>query len=312
VQVQDVVSHRECGPTSNGACIHPQQTLGGSLEISGIGLHSGCKVWVRISPAEPDQGRYFVRTDLPNRPKVLAQAENVGQTRLSTELRQLSGVVTTVEHLLAALVGMGIDNAQIELDGPEVPLLDGSATPWVNAINRVGTVPQPCNRVTKILTKPIWVRHKDSFIVAFPAPETRLTYGIDFSDYPAIGNQCHSFSFSPNQTHPPHPSQVSAVNAFQNEIAPARTFGFVEQVEQLQAQGLIQGGNLDNALVCSANGWVNPPLRFSNEPVRHKLLDLIGDLSLLGPLPQVHVFAYKASHTLHTQLAQLLSEALAL
>ena len=140
--------------------------------------------------------------------------------------------------------------------------------------------------------EPVWIRDGESFVAALPAPQTRFTYGIDFA-YAAIGNQWHSWSPTEN---------------FATDIAPARTFGFAEQIEQLQQAGLIKGGNLENALVCSDRGWVNPPLRFTNEPARHKLLDLVGDLSLLGQLPAAHIIAYKASHKLHTQLATKLAE----
>jgi len=136
--------------------------------------------------------------------------------------------------------------------------------------------------------EPIWIREDDSFVAALPASATRFTYGIDFP-YGAIGNQWHSWN--------------PAGGSFSREIAPARTFGFADQIEQLQQAGLIKGGNLENALVCSHQGWLNPPLRFTNEPARHKLLDLVGDLSLLGQLPKAHLIAYKASHKLHTQLA---------
>ncbi|HEY9618090.1 MAG TPA: UDP-3-O-acyl-N-acetylglucosamine deacetylase, partial [Microcoleaceae cyanobacterium] len=221
---------------------------------------------------------------------VEARGSSVGQTTLSTELAQGAAQVRTVEHLLAALAGMGVDNARIELDAPEVPLLDGSAREWVEAIAEVGLEPQRMARTAIDLEAPVWVRQDDAFVAALPSPELRFTYGIDF-DLPAIGNQWHSWS-----------SQAS----FATEIAPARTFGLAHQIEYLRAQGLIKGGSLDNALVCSTEGWLNPPLRFPNEPVRHKLLDLIGDLSLLGDFPKAHFLAYKASHQLHIQLVRSL------
>jgi UDP-3-O-[3-hydroxymyristoyl] N-acetylglucosamine deacetylase len=232
-----------------------------------------------------------VRVDLAGAPEIPAQVAAVSQTTLSTELAHGEARVRTVEHLLAALAGMGVDNARIELNGPEVPLLDGSAQVWVEAIAQVGLTAQAEPRTVRSLAEPIWVRQGDAFVAALPASETRFTYGIDF-DLPAIGNQWYSWS----------PTQES----FAAAIAPARTFGLAHQIEQLQASGLIKGGSLDNALVCSDTGWLNPPLRFSNEPVRHKLLDLVGDLSLLGSFPIAHVLAYKASHNLHTQLAQQL------
>ena len=280
-----------------------QHTLARSLEQSGIGLHSGVVTQVRILPAEPGQGRYFVRVDLPEAPPIPAHVAAVSQTMLSTELAQGEAHVRTVEHLLAALVGLGIDNARIEVDGPEVPLLDGSARLWAEAILEAGLAPQSLPKVTRSLSEPIWIRHEDAFVAALPAPETRLTYGIDF-DLPAIGNQWHSWS-------PGAIADSASILGFVQDIAPARTFGLAHQIEQLRAHGLIKGGSLENALVCGAEGWINPPLRFSNEPARHKLLDLVGDLSLLGNLPQLHVVAYKASHQLHVQLARSLRQAFA-
>jgi UDP-3-O-[3-hydroxymyristoyl] N-acetylglucosamine deacetylase len=272
-----------------------QQTLARPFEQIGVGLHSGTSVCLRVLPAAPGSGRCFVRVDLPDRPVISASIDRVGQTLLSTELGKGAATVRTVEHLLAALSSMGIDNAQIELDATEVPLLDGSALPWVEAIAQAGIVVQEAERSQFVLTEPITVTQGDAFVAAFPANELRFTYGIDF-DLPAIGNQWQSWS----------PDRES----FAETIAPARTFGIAEQIDHLRQQGLIKGGSLDNALVCSRDGWVNPPLRFSNEPVRHKLLDLVGDLSLLGVFPRAHILAYKASHQLHTQLAARLADLL--
>jgi UDP-3-O-[3-hydroxymyristoyl] N-acetylglucosamine deacetylase len=268
-----------------------QHTLALSFERSGVGLHSGASVQVRVLPAEPGQGRYFVRVDLPGSPQIPAQVARVSQTVLSTELAQGEARVRTVEHLLAALAGLGVDNARIEVDGVELPLLDGSALEWVEAIAQAGVVAQSADRSRLTVSEPIWVCQGDAFVAALPAPAPRLTYGIDF-EVPAIGNQWQSWL--------PHQER------FEEAIAPARTFALADQIEQLRHKGLIKGGSLDNALVCNGEGWLNPPLRFSNEPVRHKLLDLVGDLSLIGPLPLAHILAYKASHNLHTQLAQRL------
>lgn len=274
-----------------------QHTLAAGFERSGVGLHSGCLTRVRVLPAEAGAGRYFVRVDLPDAPSVPARIDAVGQTLLSTELRQGEASVRTVEHLLAALSGLGVDNARIEIDGAEVPLLDGSALGWAEAIEQVGQVDQEIDRPRYLLSEPIWIYQDDAFVAALPAPELRFTYGIDF-ELAAIGNQWQSWS----------PAQA----AFIEQIAPARTFGLAHQIEQLQQRGLIRGGSLENALVCSETGWINPPLRFPNEPVRHKLLDLVGDLSLLGAFPIAHVLAYKASHMLHTQLTQRLAQAFSL
>lgn len=269
-------------------------TLQTTVVCSGVGLHSGKKVTVKLMPCDRLKGRYFVRTDLPEQPEIPAQIDVVGQTTLSTELDVGSAQVRTTEHLLAALTGIGIDHARIEISGAELPLLDGSAQEWTRAIASAGT--QTLNAPDlhpKMVTEPIWIREEDqdSFVAALPAPALRFTYGIDFP-YKPIGNQWHSWN----------PAQESFVAA----IAPARTFGFADQIEQLKKLGLIQGGSLDNALVCDREKWLNPPLRFDNEPARHKLLDLIGDLSLLGTIPTAHYLAYKASHKLHTQLAKQL------
>ncbi|MDB9514861.1 UDP-3-O-acyl-N-acetylglucosamine deacetylase [Kamptonema animale CS-326] len=294
--------------------VDKQYTLADEFQISGIGLHSGVQVSVRVLPAIADTGRYFVRIDTPGFLVIPACIEAVSQTTLSTELSNGKVAVRTVEHLLAALTAMGVDNARIEIDGPELPLLDGSAKNWVEAIASVGLVPVnesgsrepakmgedeiPKTEISSQLTvnsqqltvnSPLWVHQGDAFAAALPAPETRFSYGIDF-DSPAIGNQWYSWS--------------PEVESFAEAIAPARTFALAHQIDQLRQAGLIKGGSLDNALVCDGTGWINPPLRFPNEPVRHKILDLVGDLSLLGTLPQAHYLAYKASHNLHIQLAK--------
>jgi UDP-3-O-[3-hydroxymyristoyl] N-acetylglucosamine deacetylase len=268
-----------------------QQTLAQPVQCQGIGLHSGIQTQVRILPAPVDAGRYFVRTDLPDRPIIAAHIDRLGQTTLSTELVQGDASVRTIEHLLAALFAAGIDNAQIEIDGPEVPLLDGSAQIWGSAIAQAGVVVQSAPVMRPTLHRAIWQHQGDQFVAAIPSPTLKFSYGIEF-DLAAIGQQWHSWN----------PQNED----FLADIAPARTFGLAHQIEQLQAAGLIKGGSLENALVCGPDGWINPPLRFPNEPVRHKLLDLVGDLSLVGDLPIGHYLAYKASHHLHTQLAQQL------
>ncbi len=279
-----------------------EHTLADGFERSGVGLHLGVVTKVRVLPVTPGEGRYFVRTDLTGTPRIPATVESVRQTTLSTELANGVAGVRTVEHLLAALAAMGVDSARIELDGPEVPLLDGSALGWVEAIAAVGVAeteipksPNPGDRPSTglSLAEPIWVNEGDAFVAALPAPEVRFSYGIDF-ELAAIGQQWHSWS--------------PATDSFAWEIAPARTFGFADQIEQLRAQGLIKGGSLDSALVCGAFGWLNPPLRFANEPVRHKILDLVGDMSLLGRFPRAHFIAYKASHKLHVRLARRLAQ----
>ncbi len=268
-------------------------TLAQPLTQSGVGLHSGQLTTVKLLPATQG-GRYFVRVDLPESQPIPATAESILSTTLSTELgdAETQTTVRTVEHLLAALTALGVNQVRIEIDGPEIPLLDGSAKPWVDGIKTVGLTEcssYSAENSVKEITTEIVIRQGESFVAAIPASELRFTYGIDFP-VAAIGNQWYSWS----------PQQES----FAENIAPARTFTLEQQIEQLQKAGLIKGGSLDNALVCGESGWLNPPLRFANEPVRHKILDLVGDLSLLGRIPTAHYFAYKAGHHLHTQLVK--------
>ena len=281
-----------------------QQTLSDTVKVAGVGLHLGRQTTVRLRPAEVDEGRYFVRTDLSSSERIEARVSQVIATQLSTELGAGEAQVRTVEHLLSALLALGIDNVRIELDGPELPLLDGSALGWIEAIlqsNDVENLPgeQIPNRLQQSelrkQRKPVYeitsVQSGDAWVTAYPSDELRFSYGIDF-DLAAIGNQWHSWS--------------PAKEDFVSEVAPARTFGLAHQIDYLRSQGLIKGGSLENALVCGKDGWLNPPLRFDNEPARHKLLDLLGDLSLLGDIPRAHYVAYKASHALHVELAKTL------
>ncbi|MEM7724891.1 MAG: UDP-3-O-acyl-N-acetylglucosamine deacetylase [Cyanobacteria bacterium P01_A01_bin.45] len=314
-----------------------QHTLAAPIVKSGVGLHSGIETTIKILPAEIGSDRYFVRTDLPDSSPIPAKLEMVTQTTLSTQLGDEKSGVRTVEHLLASLAAMGVDNARIEIDGVEVPLLDGSAKIWTDSILTVGLSPQTFGDeslgVTQsdgsrsnisnsqdlnstssgissgisseissknlieafIIEEPIWILYEDAFVCAMPSAELRFSYGIDFQET-AIGNQWYSWS--------PGKDLQTCQNNFLAEIAPARTFGLLHQIEHLRQAGLIKGGSLENALVCSPQGWMNPPLRFPNEPVRHKILDLVGDLSLIGTFPRAHFLAYKASHNLHIQLAK--------
>jgi UDP-3-O-[3-hydroxymyristoyl] N-acetylglucosamine deacetylase len=265
-----------------------------SLLISGVGLHSGVTTKVRVMPAPLDSGLCFVRVDLPHQPRIPVRLDAVRQTILSTELGVGEARVRTVEHLLASLTGLGVKDAQIEVDGAELPLLDGSAKLWVEAIANSDLVRQPEPFPKKVaLAQPVSIYQGEIFVAAIPSPTLRFTYGIDF-DSAAIGNQWYSWTPS--------------LEGFSDAIAPARTFALLHQIKQLQESGLIKGGSLENALVCDQEKWLNPPLRFPNEPVRHKLLDFLGDLSLLGSIPTAHYLAYKASHNLHIQLAKAIWE----
>lgn len=265
-------------------------TLATAVERSGVGLHSGATSRVRLQPS-PRPGYWVGRPTPTGCPLQRLDPSLVSDTRLCTALRLEHGRLATVEHLLSALAGCGVSQAEILVEGEEIPLLDGSALPWVEAIAEAGLRPLGSRSPLRILATPLTVQQGAGFTTALPAPSLRIGAAIEFTQA-AIGRQVFSLELTPA--------------SYVAEIAPARTFGFREQVEQLRAAGLIQGGALDNALVCDGDRWLNPPLRFADEPVRHKLLDLLGDLALAG-LPQAQVFAYRGSHGLHTALAAALA-----
>ena len=279
---------------SNGVTIWPSDysqawTLAAAVERSGVGLHSGAVARLRLEPYE-QPGYWVAWLDEPSLAPQRLHPNQVCETQLCTALQLDQRRLATVEHLLAALAGVGISSALLLVDGPEIPLMDGSAQPWVEAIAEAGLKPLGPRPAAAPLTGPITLQHGQSFATALPSDCLRLGAAIEFPQA-AIGRQLFSLELTPQ--------------AFVEQIAPARTFGFKQQVEQLLAAGLIKGGALDNALVCDGEGWVNPPLRFADEPVRHKLLDLLGDLALAG-LPQAQVFAFRGSHGLHTALAAAL------
>ena len=266
-------------------------TLAGSARRSGIGLHSGEVVAVMLHPW-PEAG-VWVSWSGDAQPPVRLQPSQVRDSQLCTTLELGERRLATVEHLLAALAGCGLTHVHLEVDGREVPLLDGSAQGWVEAIAEAGIMPAATPAARRpVLEGPVALHRGNSVITATPADQFTLVGVIDFPQ-PAIGRQQCTVALTPER--------------FVAEIAPARTFGFREQVEQLRAAGLIQGGALDNALVCDGDHWVNPPLRFADEPVRHKLLDLIGDLALVG-FPRAQVLVYRGSHGLHTDLAAALAD----
>ena len=265
-------------------------TLAAPVECSGVGLHSGGVSRVRLEPSE-EPGFRVGWLDAPQQPLQLLQPSQVCETQLCTALKLDQRRLATVEHLLAALAGVGLTAVTLLVEGDEIPLLDGSAQPWVEAIAEAGLQGLGSRPVPEPLSRPITLQQGQSFVTALPSDRLRLAAAIEFPQA-AIGRQFFSLELTPA--------------AFVRDIAPARTFGFREQVEQLRAAGLIQGGALENALVCDGDHWLNPPLRFADEPVRHKLLDLLGDLALAG-LPQAQVFAFRGSHGLHTALAAALT-----
>ena len=268
-------------------------TLANQIEQDGIGLHTGLNCKVVIKPTEIP-GFHFSFAEESNKvfPIDISQVRN---TPLCTTIDLNGKKISTVEHLLASLIGSGLTHALIEITGSEIPLLDGSSLGWIDEIEKVGMVhattsPKPRPE----LTTPIFVSKGESVICATPSKNLKLIGLIDFP-YEAIGQQMFSIELNPNN--------------FVKEIAPARTFGFLDQLEELKKAGLIKGGGLENALVCDGDSWVNPPLRFMNEPVRHKLLDLIGDLAFVG-LPRAQIMVYKGSHSLHSEFAASLHKVL--
>ena len=271
-----------------------QKTLRDEIRCAGIGLHSGQKVDLKIRPAPADTGIIFKRVDLPGEPEVKALRNNVVDNRLATTIGENGVTVSTVEHLLATFLCMGVDNAIVEVGAPEVPIMDGSAAPFVYLIKSVGLKAQSTPKKILILKKPVRVKNGNSWIGMKPFPEggLKIHFVIDF-DHPLLKKQMYTFNFSANQ--------------FEKEISRARTFGFLKDVEYLRSQGLALGGSLDNAIVIDKFRVINKEgLRYQNEFVRHKILDLLGDLALLGHPLIAKIDAYKAGHALNHQITQKL------
>ncbi len=264
-------------------------TLAGVISREGIGLHSGEKTRVTISPYEKE-GYYVSFRDKPGEIFKLTQ-DLIGSTMLCTAVKLGGRNLYTIEHLLSSMAGCGLSYIHIEVDGKEIPLLDGSAIQWVKDFEEVGIkkAPRPDNFFQEI-NKSIIINKEGSVIAATPSKKTTIISTINFA-YKAIGNQTFVIDLNPK--------------SFVEMIAPARTFGFKDQFQELSELGLIKGGSLENALVCDGDKWVNPPLRFDNEPIRHKILDLIGDLALVG-LPKAQILVYKGSHSLNALLASSL------
>jgi UDP-3-O-[3-hydroxymyristoyl] N-acetylglucosamine deacetylase len=266
-----------------------RQTLASEVTLEGVGLHTGKPARARLVPAEADTGIVFVRTDVGG-VRIPATLDHAGPSFYATVLQRDGVRVTTIEHLMAALYALQIDDLQVELDGEEPPILDGSSRPFVDAVLAAGRAELPLDRQYMTLVRPIAVSELEKRIAAYPAPEYRVTYAIDF-DHPLLGYQELSV-------------RLWREGDFAEKLAPARTFTFEEDVARLRRQGLALGGSLGNALVIGEDRILNPELRFPDEFVRHKMLDLTGDLSLLGRPLCAHVVAYRAGHDLHARLAR--------
>jgi UDP-3-O-[3-hydroxymyristoyl] N-acetylglucosamine deacetylase len=273
--------------------MNAQRTIRRSISCAGIGLHSGNKVTLSLKPAPADTGIRFRRTDLGGL-EIPATVQHLAGINYATGLSRDAGSVETVEHLLSALVSLGVDNAVVELNHPEVPIMDGSAAPFVYLINEAGVkrLAEP-RRYLKVL-RPMSLSRGDKRIAIYPSEHFKVTYSIAF-DHPLLRHQSRTMRISEE--------------AFVEEIAPARTFGFLKEVEMLRQQGLALGGSLENAIVIGDTGVLNNALRFDDEFVRHKILDVIGDLALIGHPLIGHVVAHRGGHALHTAFAaQVLQE----
>ena len=264
-----------------------QQTIAKAVEISGIGLHTGQKVNVRFKPGKVSQGVIFVRVDLPGQPHIKAHISNLVERPRRTSIGIEGVEINTIEHVMAALVGLGIDNITIELDAEELPGVDGSALPFFEILKDVGIVEQNAKQFYFKPTQPLYMEEGDASLTILPANDFCVSYTMSYA-HPLLKSQYAFFNF--NQ------------NVFEKEIAPSRTFCLQEEEKELTMQGLGKGANYENTVVVGVNGIVNNTLRFEDEFVRHKICDLIGDLYLLGKPLKGHVIGIKSGHPLNIKL----------
>src|SRR6476661_728317 len=268
-----------------------QRTLRRAISCVGIGLHSGNKVQLSLKPAPVNFGIRFRRADLGDH-EVPANVQHLAGIQLATALSRNEVSVETVEHLLAALVSMRVDNVLIELNSPEVPIMDGSAAPFVYLIQEAGIKQQASLRKYLKIVRPIALSRGDKRIALYPSDHFKVTYSISF-DHPLLRHQSRTMKITEE--------------SFVEEIAPARTFGFLKEVEMLRQNGLALGGSLDNAIVLGETGVLNS-LRFEDEFVRHKILDVIGDMALVGYPIVGHLVAHRGGHAVHTAFANRILE----
>lgn len=272
-----------------------QKTIAAETNCSGIGVHSGKIVNLTVKPAPVNHGIKFMRIDLPNQPCVPARFNRVVDTSLATVIGCDGFIISTIEHLMAVLSSFSIDNALVEVDSYEMPIMDGSAAPFVRMIKKVGTQTQSANRCYFKICEPLELEENNKFVGIYPASDFRISCTIEFN-HPIIQTQNHS--------------TVITAEHFENEIASARTFGFVQEQQYMKQYGLGKGASLDNVVAIDENGVLNKDgLRFSDEFVRHKLLDCIGDFALLGLPILGHVVAKRSGHQFHhTFLEKLFQE----
>jgi UDP-3-O-[3-hydroxymyristoyl] N-acetylglucosamine deacetylase len=262
-----------------------QKTISQPVSCQGVGLHSGQTVHLTLRPGPPNQGRVFVRTDLPGKPQISAIFQRVVDTSLATVLGADGAIVSTTEHLMAALTGQGIDNIIVEMDSYEVPIMDGSAAKFSNLIEEAGISIQDTPKVFFVIKTPLEISEGDKSVRLEPYNGFKISCTIDFK-HPLIGYQEYTLDITPDR--------------FASEIAPARTFGFLHELDMMRHFGLAKGGSLDNAIVVDKDKILNADgLRFENEFVRHKILDCIGDFSLLGMPVCGLIKIHKSGHALH-------------
>ncbi|HEY6293919.1 MAG TPA: UDP-3-O-acyl-N-acetylglucosamine deacetylase [Terriglobia bacterium] len=278
-----------------------QHTIGSPVSVTGLGLHTGVPVTVRLVPGPANHGIIFRRTDLDGF-EIEAHARNVTRVSYATSLMKRGVLISTTEHLLSALAASGVDNVRVEIDNLEVPILDGSALPFVSMIGEAGLRRQRAERRYARILKPVEVVDGAKRIAVYPSDTFKVSYRIVFP-HPFIGEQMLDFTASEGHN-------GNHGGSYATQIAPARTFGFVEEVEMLRKNGLVRGGSLGNAVVLTRDGVMNPEgVRFPDEFCRHKILDLIGDLVMLGHPLVGHVVADRAGHALHYALvSQLLRD----
>jgi UDP-3-O-[3-hydroxymyristoyl] N-acetylglucosamine deacetylase len=267
--------------------MNKQKTIAREIMYSGIGLHSGAEVKMKLSPAPVDTGIVFIRTDLPNKPRIKAIASNVTSTLRATTIGDGEIKVFTIEHLMSALFASDIDNCYIELDNEEPPVVDGASEVFVKLLSEAGSIEQDKMRQEIVIKKVYRIDDKERFVMVVPYDGFRVSF-TSLNPHPLIGTQYYDFTFD--------------IDAYKQEIAPARTIAYEKEVEALHKMGLGLGGNLENVIVYNDEGWMNK-LRYADELVRHKILDIIGDLRLAGVL-KAHVIAVKSGHELNTKLAK--------
>jgi len=270
--------------------MYNQRTIKETIACVGIGLHTGKKVSLKVRPAPVNTGVIFIRTDLPGTPSIKACVENVVDTNHATTLGIGSVRISTVEHLMASLAGLGIDNVFVEVNAPEIPIMDGSAAPFVFLLRTGGIKVQNACKRFMVIKKPMNVGNRSTYATIVPSKEFKLSCTIDFS-HPMLRKQSYGMTFSDS--------------FFEKEISRARTFCFLKDVETLRERGLVKGGSLDSAVVIDDFRIINEGgLRYENEFVRHKMLDTIGDLSLLGMPVIGYLSAQKTGHALNHELTR--------